>query len=90
MLGGGIIRDVLSGEIPLILRPEVYATAALAATVFVLLHIYLLDSKYIAGIACALTVFFNSLGNHRVGLAYTYTDLVERRKTLGIYVEVDQ
>lgn len=57
-VGGGIIRDVLSGEIPLILRPEVYATAALAgATVFVLLHIYLPEVNHLAGIACALTVF---------------------------------
>ncbi|NNM60312.1 MAG: trimeric intracellular cation channel family protein [Legionellales bacterium] len=56
-VGGGIIRDVLSGEIPLILRPEVYATAALAgATVFVGLHVYFPGGKFIAGIACALTV----------------------------------
>ena len=35
---GGIIRDLLTNEIPLILRAEIYATASLAgATVFVLL-----------------------------------------------------
>jgi uncharacterized membrane protein YeiH len=28
-VAGGIVRDVLCGEIPLILRQEVYATAAL-------------------------------------------------------------
>lgn len=34
---GGIIRDVLSGDIPLILRSEIYATASLAgAVVYVL------------------------------------------------------
>ena len=33
---GGVVRDVLGGEIPIILRKEIYATAALAgATVFV-------------------------------------------------------
>lgn len=36
---GGLIRDVLCNEIPLILRNEIYATAALAgALVFVLLN----------------------------------------------------
>lgn len=37
-VAGGLVRDVLCGEIPLILRQEVYATAALAAAgVFVAL-----------------------------------------------------
>ncbi len=36
---GGIIRDVLSAEVPLILRREIYATASLlGATVFVILQ----------------------------------------------------
>jgi uncharacterized membrane protein YeiH len=35
---GGVIRDILGGEVPVILRKEIYATAALAgSTVFVLL-----------------------------------------------------
>jgi uncharacterized membrane protein YeiH len=34
---GGIIRDVLGGEVPMVLRRDIYATAALvAATVLVL------------------------------------------------------
>lgn len=37
---GGLIRDVLCGEIPLILRKEIYATAALSgALVFTLLDL---------------------------------------------------
>lgn len=37
---GGLIRDVLSNEIPLILRRDIYATAALAgATVYLLLQV---------------------------------------------------
>ncbi|WP_445666345.1 trimeric intracellular cation channel family protein [Fodinibius sp. AD559] len=37
---GGLIRDVLSNEIPLILRRDIYATAALAgATVYLLLQL---------------------------------------------------
>lgn len=42
---GGLIRDILSGEIPLILRRDIYATAALAgATIYLLLQISGLDS----------------------------------------------
>ncbi len=38
---GGIIRDVLSAEVPLILRREIYATASLlGAAVFVSLHAF--------------------------------------------------
>jgi len=38
-IGGGLIRDVFSGQIPLILRREIYATAAFCgATMFVLLR----------------------------------------------------
>src|SRR5690606_12500242 len=29
-IGGGVMRDVLSGEVPLVLRGDVYAVAALA------------------------------------------------------------
>ncbi len=42
---GGLIRDILSGDIPLILRRDIYATAALAgATIYLLLQITKLDS----------------------------------------------
>ena len=42
---GGLIRDILSGEIPLILRRDIYATAALAgAGIYLLLPITNLDS----------------------------------------------
>jgi uncharacterized membrane protein YeiH len=40
-VAGGILRDVLTGEVPLVFQPQIYlyATAALAgATVFVVLH----------------------------------------------------
>lgn len=41
---GGLIRDVLSNEIPLILKRDIYATAALAgATVYLLLQLTTLD-----------------------------------------------
>jgi uncharacterized membrane protein YeiH len=34
-IGGGVIRDVLTGEIPVVLRREIYAFAALAGSVVV-------------------------------------------------------
>jgi uncharacterized membrane protein YeiH len=34
-IGGGVIRDLLTGEIPVVLRREVYALAALAGSVVV-------------------------------------------------------
>ena len=38
-VAGGVIRDMLCGEIPLILRREIYATAALCgAAVFIALR----------------------------------------------------
>lgn len=38
-VAGGMLRDVLCGEVPLILRRDLYATAALAgASVYLLLH----------------------------------------------------
>lgn len=41
---GGLIRDVLSNDIPLILRRDIYATAALAgATVYLLLQLSALE-----------------------------------------------
>ncbi|MDZ7682157.1 MAG: trimeric intracellular cation channel family protein [Fodinibius sp.] len=41
---GGLIRDVLSNEIPLIMRKDIYATAALAgATVYLLLQLTSMD-----------------------------------------------
>ncbi|MGD8429700.1 MAG: trimeric intracellular cation channel family protein [Ectothiorhodospiraceae bacterium] len=36
-VAGGMIRDLLSGEIPLILRREIYATAALSGAVVIVL-----------------------------------------------------
>lgn len=62
-VGGGVIRDILSREIPLILQPEVYATAALAGgVVYVLLHQYVPEGSHIAGLACAATIILIRLG----------------------------
>lgn len=54
---GGMMRDVLSGEIPLILRREVYATASLCgATVFVGLAPVLASSPLRSALAVAATL----------------------------------
>ena len=34
-IGGGMMRDVFTAQIPMVMRQEVYATAALAGTIFV-------------------------------------------------------
>ncbi len=48
-IGGGIVRDVLLAEVPLVLRKEVYAVAALAGTLVVvaghLLHFSVLGAE---------------------------------------------
>jgi uncharacterized membrane protein YeiH len=58
---GGIIRDVLSAEVPLILRREIYATASLlGAAVFVIL-IALATSVELA-MACGFIAAFSLRG----------------------------
>jgi uncharacterized membrane protein YeiH len=53
---GGVIRDVLSGEVPLIFRKEIYASACLAGGILFLL----IDSWLgnIAGMATAISAVF--------------------------------
>jgi len=65
--GGGLIRDVLCGDVPIIFKTEIYATAALAgATIFVLFYLFFPD-YHIASIACAITVILIRLGTMRYG-----------------------
>jgi uncharacterized membrane protein YeiH len=64
---GGVIRDVLCAEVPLILRKEIYATAAAAgATVYVLLHAA--GIGYIVALAIAGGLTF---GIRAVAIAYS-------------------
>ncbi len=56
---GGIIRDVLGGESPIVLRKEIYVTAALfgALTATLVTGLgYTLNSSLVAGFAVALTI----------------------------------
>jgi len=52
---GGIIRDVLSGEIPLILRREVYASASLCGAALLALLSYLQQPNALMVLAAILT-----------------------------------
>ena len=52
---GGVIRDVLINETPLILRKEIYASACLSgALLFVILHKFNIDSGWNAFISASL------------------------------------
>ena len=56
-VAGGILRDVIANETPLVLHKEVYATAAFAGAIaFVLIHDYQPDVALIAGMLVAFVV----------------------------------
>jgi uncharacterized membrane protein YeiH len=52
-IGGGLGRDLLTGEIPIVLRREIYAVASLlgAGTVTLLVHLHVQRPPLIAGTA---------------------------------------
>ncbi len=58
-VAGGMIRDVLSAEVPLVLRKEVYATASLCGALVYVLMTHLAFSGItclIAPVACTLSI----------------------------------
>lgn len=60
---GGLIRDVLSGEVPLILRREIYATAAAAgATAVVILQAAAVSELVSSAVGFALAFAIRALG----------------------------
>ncbi len=54
---GGVIRDVLVGEVPLILRKEIYATASFVGASVMLLSAELFEQQEVAVILCIVVVF---------------------------------
>ena len=67
---GGVIRDILCNEIPVIFRKEIYATASIAgATIFILLYdlnvntdlIYIVTSLIIISIRLVVVKYKISL-----------------------------
>jgi uncharacterized membrane protein YeiH len=63
---GGIIRDIMCGEIPLVLTKEIYATAAFAAGVVFVAVLYVSGSRNLA------LVLATAVGFAIRGLAITY------------------
>jgi uncharacterized membrane protein YeiH len=64
-VAGGILRDLLIGEIPLVFRREIYlyATAAFGgAVVFVMLHQYSVDAQWNAIISTLVTLLLRLAG----------------------------
>ena len=64
-VAGGILRDVLTGEVPLVFQPQIYlyATAALAgSTAFVLLHRWSPNQSALAVICIALILGLRLVG----------------------------
>ncbi|MCH5219531.1 MAG: trimeric intracellular cation channel family protein [Muribaculaceae bacterium] len=53
---GGIVRDILIGDVPLFFRKDIYATACLAGGLIYWLVSLLQLSSFFAQIACAVTV----------------------------------
>jgi uncharacterized membrane protein YeiH len=57
-VGGGVIRDILAGRTPLIMRGEIYATTALfGAVVFVVLFDLTPVSEPLAGVVGGVAIF---------------------------------
>src|SRR5580765_918639 len=64
-VAGGIIRDVLTGEVPLVFQPEIhlYATAALAgAAAFVMLVKFGLDEPIATPLGLGLVLTLRLIG----------------------------
>ncbi len=68
-IGGGVIRDVLSGEIPTVLRPgqHLYAIPALTCAAVVAILLRYTDYQPWMGLACAAIAVVLRLGSVRFG-----------------------
>ncbi|MCC6755672.1 MAG: TRIC cation channel family protein, partial [Solirubrobacterales bacterium] len=57
-VGGGVIRDLLAGQHPLILRSDIYATAALAGTAAYVLLVELTPVAQVPAMAVGMLAIF--------------------------------
>lgn len=56
-VGGGVLRDILAGQMPLILQKRIYAVAAIAgALIFYIMYIYIGLDEIIASLTCMVVV----------------------------------
>lgn len=65
--GGGIIRDVLAREVPMVLRSEVYATACIVGGVFHTTGLamgYSNDASFLAGVITTLVIRLGAIRWH--------------------------
>lgn len=53
---GGVIRDILINEVPLVFRKDIYATACLVGGLVYWLIFVLVGTSYIAPLSCAATI----------------------------------
>jgi uncharacterized membrane protein YeiH len=66
--GGGMMRDVLAGEIPYVLRREIYALAAAAGALAFGLAVRYYGAEPWVGFACAALVTAIRIGAVRLGI----------------------
>lgn len=65
-IGGGMVRDVLAGEVPFVLKSDLYATAALAAGAIVSFgHLLGLPRLYIMLVGASVCVLLRILAIYR-------------------------
>ena len=65
-IGGGMVRDVLAAQIPVVLRSDIYAVAALAGGLVVVAGAYLgLPSTFVTLAGAALCVFLQIMALYR-------------------------
>jgi uncharacterized membrane protein YeiH len=65
-IGGGMVRDVLAAQTPVVLRSDIYAVAALAGGLVVVAGSYLgLPSTFVALAGAALCVFLRIMALYR-------------------------
>lgn len=67
---GGVIRDILSNEIPLIFRKEMYATACILGGVFYLLMGYLNSPLWVTSVSTMLVVIVFRIISIKLKLSY--------------------
>jgi uncharacterized membrane protein YeiH len=65
-IGGGMVRDVLAAQTPVVLRSDIYAVAALAGGLVVVAGCYLgLPSTFVTLVGAALCVFLRMMALYR-------------------------
>jgi uncharacterized membrane protein YeiH len=65
-IGGGILRDILAGDVPTVLRADLYALAALAGAAIVSLgHLFGFEPRYPMLLGAAACVFLRIMAIYR-------------------------